>query len=211
MLTSGPSSTPSTGPCRAVRPAPLKDRFVVAFEGVDSIEGAESLRGTVLRSAPLDEEGALWVDELIGASVLAPDGTALGVVAAVERNPASDLLVLASGALIPTHFVVGTVVDGSVTVEVPEGLLVPVRIDVYTLFPELVDGYAAGSILGRARSTGRSTCASATFARTASTRGAPSTTPRSGAARAWCSRPARSSTPSRRPRRPTGRAGRSSP
>jgi 16S rRNA processing protein RimM len=102
---------------------PLKHRFVVVFEGVDTLEGAESLRGTELRGDPLLREGALWVDELIGVSVRTTDGAALGLVAAVESNPASDLLVLDTGTLIPTRFVVGTIEDGTLTVELPEGLL----------------------------------------------------------------------------------------
>ena len=95
----------------------------MTFEGVDTLEGAESLRGTVLRGDPISKDGALWVDELIGVSVRTVDGATLGVVASVEANPASDLLVLDSGVLIPTRFVVGAIVDGTVTVEVPEGLL----------------------------------------------------------------------------------------
>jgi 16S rRNA processing protein RimM len=106
---------------RAARP--LKGRFVVTFEGIDTLEAAESLRGAVLRSEPLDKEGALWVDELIGATVRTTDGAALGTVVGVEANPASDLLVLDSGGLVPTRFVVGQVVGGAITVEVPEGLL----------------------------------------------------------------------------------------
>ncbi|HLK44750.1 MAG TPA: ribosome maturation factor RimM [Acidimicrobiales bacterium] len=101
----------------------LKDRFVVGFEGVDSIEAAEALRGTVLSAAPLDKAGVLWVDELLGASVRSRDGEVLGTVAGVEANPASDLLVLDTGALIPTHFIVGDLDDGAVTVDVPEGLV----------------------------------------------------------------------------------------
>ena len=41
----------------------------------------------------------------------------------VEANPASDLLVLDGGALIPLRFVVGTVPGERVTVAVPDGLL----------------------------------------------------------------------------------------
>ncbi|HEV3213302.1 MAG TPA: hypothetical protein VGZ03_07910 [Acidimicrobiales bacterium] len=106
---------------RAARP--LKGRFVVAFEGVDTLAAAEALRGTVLRSTPIDKAGALWVDELIGVTVRAADGARLGTVVGVEANPASDLLVLDSGALIPSRFVVGELVDETVTVEVPEGLV----------------------------------------------------------------------------------------
>jgi len=105
------------------RARPLKDRHVVTFEGVHTIERAESLRGVVLRAEPLERAGVLWVDELVGATVRDRDGTALGVVASVEANPASDLLVLDTGALVPSRFVVGDVRDGEVTVDVPEGLL----------------------------------------------------------------------------------------
>jgi 16S rRNA processing protein RimM len=102
---------------------PLKGRFVVTFEGIDSLEAAESLRGTVLRSEPLEKEGTLWVDELIGATVRDVGGSTLGTVVGIEANPASDLLVLDSGALIPTRFVVGELAEATVTVEVPEGLI----------------------------------------------------------------------------------------
>ena len=48
---------------------------------------------------------ALWVHELVGATVRDAAGTALGTVASVEANPASDLMVLESGGLIPVRFV----------------------------------------------------------------------------------------------------------
>jgi 16S rRNA processing protein RimM len=95
----------------------------VTFEGVGSTEEAERLRGTTLTAAPLEVDGALWVDELMGARVVATDGTALGEIVAVEANPASDLLVLDSGALIPSRFVVGGIEGGTVTVDVPDGLV----------------------------------------------------------------------------------------
>lgn len=98
------------------------DRWVVAFEGRSTREDAEALRGTVLLAEPIDDEGALWVHELVGAHVVEVDGTARGVVDAVQSNPASDLLVLDSGALVPVVFVVAGPTDGVVTVEVPPGL-----------------------------------------------------------------------------------------
>jgi 16S rRNA processing protein RimM len=63
----------------------------------------------------------LWVHELIGCLVVGTDGTAHGTVETVEANPASDLLVLDSGALVPLRFVVASE-PGSLTVEVPAGL-----------------------------------------------------------------------------------------
>jgi 16S rRNA processing protein RimM len=100
------------------------DRWIVGFEGVDDRNGAEGLRnqllmGAELAGAPGDE---LWVHELIGAEVRDRAGVALGSVVAVEANPAHDLLVLESGALVPVVFVVAQA-DGIVTVDLPEGLL----------------------------------------------------------------------------------------
>jgi 16S rRNA processing protein RimM len=101
----------------------LKGRFVVELQGVDSTAAAERLRGTTLTAEPREVEGALWVDELEGATVVATDGRTLGTIVAIEANPASDLLVLDSGALIPSRFVVGELEGRTVTVEVPDGLV----------------------------------------------------------------------------------------
>ena len=49
------------------------------------------------------------------------DGNALGVVEAIEANPASDLLVLDGERLVPLTFVVAHE-PGLVTVDVPDGL-----------------------------------------------------------------------------------------
>jgi 16S rRNA processing protein RimM len=62
------------------------------------------------------------VHELVGASVRLPDGTEVGTVAEVEANPASDLLVLDSGTLVPVVFITGQE-PGQVTIDPPEGLL----------------------------------------------------------------------------------------
>jgi 16S rRNA processing protein RimM len=118
------------GPLRVVASRPLggeRDRYLVQFEGVDDREGAERLHGVDLSAEPLDEPGALWVHELVGALVrdIGPSAQGeVGRVAAVEANPASDLLVLESGALIPTRFVVRLDAAAHVVeVELPEGLL----------------------------------------------------------------------------------------
>lgn len=102
---------------------PFQGRFLVRFEGVADRTGAEGLRGLVLRAGALADPGTLWVHELIGARVVAADGTPLGTVAGVEANPASDLLVLEGGALIPLRFVTALEPGQQVTVDVPAGLL----------------------------------------------------------------------------------------
>ncbi len=101
---------------------PHQDRWVVRFDGVDGREAAEQLRGLVLRAAPIDDPDTLWVHELIGCTVRSADGVDRGVVESVMDNPAADLLVLDSGALVPMVFVVGSPRDGVIHVETPDGL-----------------------------------------------------------------------------------------
>ncbi len=121
---SGSDLTGSNGRVlHVVRSAPHHARYLVWFEGVTDIEAAEELRGVTLAAPPLDDPDALWIHELIGADVFDLDGHRLGTVEAVEANPASDLLVLAGGALVPLRFVVDADPGVRVTVDVPEGLL----------------------------------------------------------------------------------------
>jgi 16S rRNA processing protein RimM len=97
-------------------------RWLVTFEGVGDRNAAEALRGMVLHAEPIDDPGALWVHQLIGAEVVDLAGQVLGTVQAVEANPASDLLVLAGGALIPLRFVVDHQ-PGRIAVDIPLGLV----------------------------------------------------------------------------------------
>lgn len=97
-------------------------RWIVRFDGVGDRAGADALRGMVLRAAALDDPQALWTHELIGASVINSAGEVLGRVSAIESNPASDLMVLEGGGLIPLRFVTAHQA-GRVTVEIPAGLL----------------------------------------------------------------------------------------
>jgi 16S rRNA processing protein RimM len=102
-----------------------RDRWIVSFEGIDDRTTAERLRGTVLTGDPLpgdDDADELWVHQLVGSELVDSSGRAFGRVAAVEANPASDLLVLESGALVPMVFVVEAG-DGRVVVDPPAGLL----------------------------------------------------------------------------------------
>ena len=100
---------------------PHQDRWLVQFGGIETRTQAETLRGLVLKAAPIDDSDVLWVHELIGSIVRELDGTDRGTVAAVVANPASDLLELDTGHLIPLIFV--TEFAGNVvTVDVPDGL-----------------------------------------------------------------------------------------
>jgi 16S rRNA processing protein RimM len=105
------------------RSAPHQGRFIVTFEGVSGIEAAESLRSTELFAPPIEDPDALWIHDLIGAQVVDTEGAELGRVEGVEANPASDLLVLTGGPLIPLRFVVSSEPGVRVVVDIPDGLL----------------------------------------------------------------------------------------
>lgn len=102
-----------------------QQRWIVRFAGVDSREQADALRGSVLTAEPLDAaEGELWVHELVGATVVLADGTAVGTVESVQDNPAHDLLVLDGGALVPVVFVTdASGLPAQVVIDPPDGLL----------------------------------------------------------------------------------------
>jgi 16S rRNA processing protein RimM len=102
-----------------------RPRWIVSFEGVVDRNEAERLRDLVLSGDPLDHDDdadELWVHDLVGSELVDPAGRVLGRVAAVEANPASDLLVLESGHLVPMVFVVEAA-EGRVVVDPPAGLL----------------------------------------------------------------------------------------
>jgi 16S rRNA processing protein RimM len=106
-----------------VRSSPHQGRFIVTLEGVNGIEAADRLRDTELFAAPIDDPSELWVHQLVGARAVDTAGSELGRVEEVQANPASDLLVLDNGVLIPLRFVVDLEPGVQVTVEVPDGLL----------------------------------------------------------------------------------------
>jgi len=103
------------GELRIESARPFQHRWLVHFAGVEGIDAAESLRGRILRAAPLDE--------LVGSKVFdQADGRQLGTVTAVVANPVSDLLELDGGGLVPLRYVVDHG-PGRVVVEVLPGLL----------------------------------------------------------------------------------------
>lgn len=99
-------------------------RWLASFEDVVTREDAEQLRDAVLTATPLEVDGALWVHELVGAELRDPEGRPVGRVEAVEANPASDLLILEDGRIVPLTFVTRSE-SGLLTVDGPPGLLDP--------------------------------------------------------------------------------------
>jgi len=110
-----------SGSLTVVEARAFQRRWIVRFAEVGDRSMAESLRGQVLRAEPISDPDELWVHDLIGMMVREADGTERGRVEAVQANPASDLLVLESGALVPLAFLVGQAEDRLI-VEVPDGL-----------------------------------------------------------------------------------------
>ncbi|NBS30051.1 MAG: ribosome maturation factor RimM [Actinobacteria bacterium] len=100
---------------------PSAGRFIVRFAEIESRNDAEQMTGKVLRAHPLDDPEALWVHEMIGAMVVDVEGTEWGRCVAVVANPASDLIELDSGALVPSVFVVESTA-GNIVINPPEGL-----------------------------------------------------------------------------------------
>ena len=105
-----------------VESRPHKDRHAVRFAGIDDREAAESLSGLELYAPPIDDPDELWVHDLIGATVIDQHGVGRGRVVSVLPNPASDLLELDTGALVPARFVVDLDPNERVVVEAPDGL-----------------------------------------------------------------------------------------
>jgi 16S rRNA processing protein RimM len=108
------------------------NRFLVKFEGVDTRDEAERLRGPLF--VPAEEARALaddefWPHELEGCSVVTPDGNRVGAVTGVVTGTAQDLLEVATERgprLVPLvkEIVVGIDVgERTVTIDPPEGLL----------------------------------------------------------------------------------------
>jgi 16S rRNA processing protein RimM len=107
---------------RVATARPFKTRWLVGFDGVDSADAAEHIRGVRIVAPAIHDPDALWVHDLVGAEVASVDATPLGRVCAVVSNPASDLLELEDGGLVPVCFVV-EVRPGLLFVDAPPGLL----------------------------------------------------------------------------------------
>ncbi len=112
----------SAGPLEIVASRPHQDRFCVQLAGVHDREAADALRGAILRAEAIDDPEELWVHDLIGALVVDQGGTERGLVTEIVANPASDLLQLDSGALVPVRFVTAVEPGVRVDIDVPDGL-----------------------------------------------------------------------------------------
>jgi 16S rRNA processing protein RimM len=123
-LAPGTVLTSDAGDLTVAAARPHQQRWIVTFEGHTGREAADRLRGLALRAAAIDDPDALWVHDLVGSEVVTVGGDTVGTCVAVVANPASDLLELDGGALVPVVFVVERM-PGRVVIDPPEGLLDP--------------------------------------------------------------------------------------
>jgi 16S rRNA processing protein RimM len=100
---------------------PHQKKFIVHFEGIENREKADELRGEILFAEPI-KDGTVWVHELVGAEVVDQTGINRGLVVSVIHNPASDLLELEDGNLIPLNFLTSYEAGETIFVTTPEGL-----------------------------------------------------------------------------------------
>jgi 16S rRNA processing protein RimM len=115
-------ATPTGRILTVTRSRPFKNRWIVSFAEIGDLDAVEHVRGTLLLAERLDEPGALWVHDLVGQRVEDRTGRLLGQVKAVLANPASDLLELDGGGLVPLVFVVENLPD-RIVVDIPDGLI----------------------------------------------------------------------------------------
>lgn len=115
--------TPRGGRLTVMASRPHQDRWIVSFEEVADRTAAEAATGTLLLAEAVETPGEIYVHQLVGAPVVDTSGAHCGTVEAVQANPAADLLVLDTGALVPATFLVERRDDGTVVIDPPEGLL----------------------------------------------------------------------------------------
>ena len=113
---------------------PFQDRWLVMFEGVETVDDAETLRDVELRvpAAALHElgEGAHYVHDLEGCEVVSTEGIRIGRVTRVDFGAGTPLLVVereqGGEVLVPLAAEICREIDPAskrIVVEMPEGLL----------------------------------------------------------------------------------------
>jgi len=119
--TRGTAPSPNARILKVRSSRPFQGRYLVQFEGVHTREAADELRDALLVAPVFEDPEALFVHDLVGREVVEIDGTRRGTVVAVQANPASYLLVMEDGNLVPLRFVLGRE-EGRLVVDVPAGL-----------------------------------------------------------------------------------------
>lgn len=104
---------------------PFKNDYIAKFQGFDDLEQARSIVGRKLYLADLTDVQRGY-SSYIGLEVIDQTGFNCGSVVDVIDNPASDLLELDTGVLVPIVFIKEVVENPYrcfIRVEIPEGLI----------------------------------------------------------------------------------------
>jgi len=104
-----------------VTAAPHQERWLVKLDAIGDRLAAQRYTNTPIYAEPIEGGEGLWVHELIGCDVVEVSGRERGRCVSVVANPASDLLELESGALVPVVFVVRHE-GGRIEIDPPLGL-----------------------------------------------------------------------------------------
>ena len=110
------------GPLIVKAAAAHQERYIVSFDRIITREDAEAWRGVVLSAERIHDDDVIWIDDLFRAKVYDANGECRGIVVDVEANPASDILVLDTGALVPLTFVTSVDANERIDIDAPEGL-----------------------------------------------------------------------------------------
>ena len=85
--------------------APYKDAWLIRFHGIETPEGAASLKGAYLCIRDEDraslEDDEFYEDQLLGMQVVSPSGKVLGKIRDVVNMPAHPILELDTHLSIP--------------------------------------------------------------------------------------------------------------
>jgi len=80
---------------------PHKGQILLKLRGIASIDEAETLRGALVQvrrqEAVALPANQFYIHEMLGGEVVTPEGRLLGLLTAVLRGPANDVLVVGEG------------------------------------------------------------------------------------------------------------------
>lgn len=109
-------------PYRVLKSREQKGMFYAQLEGVEDVNTAMTLKNRVIfidRDDACLEEGAYFIQDIIGASVVTEDGTELGKLAEVLDMPASSIYVVKG----EREIMIPAVPEFVLKVDVPAGVI----------------------------------------------------------------------------------------
>ena len=101
---------------------PHQKKWLLALDSVHDRNEADQLRGSTISAVPIESSDQVFVHELIGKTLIDQHGQTHDEIVSVVENPASDLMELSSGLLVPLAFYQRHD-EHTVEVDVPAGLL----------------------------------------------------------------------------------------